>query len=267
MSSPASNAATCVIHQAASSLERVKYYTSGPQTTQLFTVSIMPPKRRSGASSSRGTRSSTRSQSAARAAPEEVYDVLTVPDSPFASGPASRGSSVVVTGERVAANRLRPKGERTRGGVTPKRSRRRSRQTMPEEGVLDVYRDMLREVVGTSEKQPEEVSDSEESRPPKRRKAVGDSNEAGPSSGRDKGKGILIEDTEDDAEPAIEDNDNEKNEDFEEEPEESSNESEADWEEVDLSKQRPSSIITSSLRVLANGSTSNHKFHRTTKSQ
>lgn len=132
--------------------------------------------------------------------------------------------------------------------MAPSRGRGRGRRLAPEEEVPDVYRDMLKDVVDTSAKQPEEVSDSERSRPAKRRKSVGDSNnEAEPPSGGEKGKGVLIEDTEDDV---IENDNNENYMDSEEEPEESSDESEADWEEVDLSKQRPSLIIIPSLHLL-----------------
>lgn len=157
---------------------------------------------------------------------------------------------MVITGERVAPGRLRPKEERSRGGVKPRRGRGRGKQAIPEEGVSDVYRDMLRDVVGASAKRPEELSDSDESRPLKRRKTViTRSNEFGlSSSGSDKGKGVLIEYSEDDAENAIESGDNENNVDPGEESEESSDESEVDWEEVDLSKQRPPSRITPSFQ-------------------
>lgn len=170
---------------------------------------------------------------------------------------------MVITGESVARGRLRPKEERSRGGIKPRRGRGRGKQATLEEGMSDVYRDMLRDVVGVSAKRPEELSDSDEGRPLKKRKVVIDrSNEVGTSSGGgDKGKGVLIEDSGDDAENAIENGDNENNVDLEEESEDSSDESEVDWEEVDLSKQRPSSRITSSSQF-TDRTSSDHRFHR-----
>lgn len=158
---------------------------------------------------------------------------------------------MVAIGERVAPGRLRPKEERSRGGVKPRRGRGRGKQAILGEEVSDVYRDMLRDVVGASAKRPEELSDSDESQPPKKRKVAANKNiEAGLSLGGDKGKNVLVEDSEDDAEKAIEDVDNESDVGSDEESEEGSGESEVDWEEVDLSKQSPSSRITPSLHVL-----------------
>lgn len=157
----------------------------------------------------------------------------------------------MITGESVAPGRLRPKEARSRDGVKPRRGRCKGKEAVLEEGASDVYRDMLRDVVGTSAKRPGELSDSGESRPLKKHKAMTDNSiEVRSSSGGDKGKGILIEDSGDDAGEAIENGGNENNVGPEEESEESSDESEADWEEVDLRKQCPSSRIITSLHVL-----------------
>lgn len=158
---------------------------------------------------------------------------------------------MITTGGSVAPGRLGPKEERSRDGVNPRRGRWKGKEAVLEEGASDVYRDMLRDVVDTSVNRPEELSDSDESRPFKKHKAMVDSSiEVGSSSGGDKGKGILIEDSDDDTGEAIENGDNENNVGPEEESEESSDESEADWEEVDLRKQCLSSRITTSLHVL-----------------
>lgn len=150
---------------------------------------------------------------------------------------------MAATGEKVGSGRLRPKEERPRGGVKPRRVGQREKQAILEEGVSDVYQDMLRDIVDTSANQPDELLDPDESRPFKKHKAME------PSSGGDKGKDILIKDSGDGAGEAIENDNNENNVDLEE-PGESSDESEADWEEVDLGKQCPLSKITTLLHFL-----------------
>lgn len=201
----------------------------------------MPPKRH-GVPSSQETRKGTRSQHTAQGLPREVCDAVN--SSAAGSGPSSGGSpSIATTKERVGSGRLRPKEERPRGGMKPRRGRRREKQAILEEEVSDVYQDMLRDIIGTSANHPEEILDPDESRPFKKHKVM-----EPPSSG-DKGKGILIKYSEDSAGEAIEDDSNGNNVDLEESGE-SSDESEADWEEVDLGKQCPLSKITTLLHFL-----------------
>lgn len=162
---------------------------------------------------------------------------------------------MAATKERVGSGRLRPNEEISRGGVKPRRGRRREKQAIPEEGMSDVYQDMLRDIMGTSANHPEELLDPDESRPFKKHKVMES------SSGGDKGKSVPIKDSQDGAGEAIENDNNKNNVDLEE-SEESSDESEADWEEVDLGKQCPLLKITTLLHFLANIMTSNHELRR-----
>lgn len=200
----------------------------------------MPPKRRGGVSGNRGTRSGTRSQSTVQAPTD------------------SRSPSVAVTGGRVAANHLGPReGEGIKGYGASRGGRGRGRQVVSQDGVLEMYQDMLRDVVGAPAKRPEEFSDSEESRSPKRRKAVvSRTGEAGSSSDGYKGKGVLVEHTEGPDQHI----DNEDGPENEVESTRSEDESEEeDWEDVDLSKQRSSmwsivycaSLLTVSIAIIS----------------
>lgn len=106
---------------------------------------------------------------------------------------------------------------------------------------VDIYREMVAEVVGPSRnrQQQQELSDSE-GRPAKRRKAVENfKSEPGPSNSKDKGKGVLREDSEERPEQSLEEDDNLNNEEDEAptmDEDESEEEEEEDWEDVDLSK-------------------------------
>jgi hypothetical protein len=205
----------------------------------------MPPKRRGGGGGgTRETRSSTRSQPTTQA--------------------TGSAASAAATGENVSANRTRPNNKRTARGSTntPRRARGAGRNSRAQDEMqdIDIYREMVAEVVGPpkNRRQQQELSDSE-GRPAKRQKAVENfKSESGPSNSKDKGKDVLREDSEERPEQLLEKEVNINNEEDEVTTmdEDESEEEEEDWEDVDLSK-RLSCDQSHSLYAFANSLYSN----------
>lgn len=105
---------------------------------------------------------------------------------------------------------------------------------------VGIYREMVAEVVGPTrnrQQQQQELSDSE-GRPAKRRKAVENfKSESGPSNSKDKGKGVLHEDSEEHPGQLLEEEEvNINNEEDEVATTDEDESEEEDWEEVDISK-------------------------------